>query len=204
MSSTKKSSPIQQQSVQALLDAYSAEREHPEQVERLALELFDQLKSLHQLGERWRNLLHFGALLHDIGLSESVSQHHKRSCRIIMNAALEGFVDTEKTIIANMARYHRKALPKASHECFNQLCADDQEGVRKTASLLRVADGLDRSHRDAVRSIRCEMQAGAVLVMLKGSDLSDEIWAAEKKRDLFEQVFQMRIMFSAGAPSDGS
>ncbi|HNT34665.1 MAG TPA: HD domain-containing protein [bacterium] len=196
MSPTKKHAPSQQESVRALLKTHQAEDEHSEQVARLALVLFDQLKDLHRLGERWRNLLYLGALLHDIGLSESISRHHKHGCEIIANAPLDGFSEAEKWILANLARYHRKALPKASHECFSKLCAEDQEGVQKTAALLRVADGLDRSHRNAVSSIECQIQTGAVLASLEGRDLDDEVWAAEKKRDLFEEVYGMRLIFS--------
>jgi len=99
-------------------------------------------------------------------------------------------------IIANVARYHRKSTPQGSHEAFASLPAKAKRVVRVGAALLRIADGLDRSHNGVVSAVRTRAAAGEVRVLLETrGDPALEIWAAKRKRDLFEEVFDRTISF---------
>ena len=52
------------------------QREHGEQVARLCVRLFDQLRPLHGLSKDDRELIEYGALLHDIGSLIERKKHH--------------------------------------------------------------------------------------------------------------------------------
>ena len=106
--------------------------EHAQQVARLALAIFDQTRSVHGLGDRERDWLEYGALLHDVGVHISYERHHRHSYYLIKNGDLRGFDPQEIEIIALLARYHRQATPKKSHEGYGDLQgveAADRQGA---------------------------------------------------------------------------
>jgi exopolyphosphatase/guanosine-5'-triphosphate,3'-diphosphate pyrophosphatase len=183
-------------SVLGLARRYNWEQIHSEHVTELCLQMFDQLTALHGLGQKERELIEFGAMLHDIGWHISGKKHHHHSLYLILHGALKGFDEQEVAIIANVARYHRKSAPHASHEEYASLPAAAKRIVRVGAALLRVADGLDRSHNRVVSSVRCRTSGAKVRVSLDTrGDPALEIWAAKRKRDYFETLFKRSISF---------
>lgn len=187
---------------------YPAELSHMEQVSRLAAMLFDAFLPLHNMGTSERELLLCAALLHDIGISKGFAGHHKTSRRMILAADLAGLTAAERAIVAEVARYHRKAEPCEEHESFCSLKPKEQDVVRRLAAILRVADGLDRAHKNAV----CEVHAapgpskGAWTVWVDGKgDLAYAIQGAERKAGMFESVYDVRLLFEfAGRSCKGA
>jgi exopolyphosphatase/guanosine-5'-triphosphate,3'-diphosphate pyrophosphatase len=116
------------------------------------LSLFDQTSALHGLGPAERGLLEVAGLLHDVGYAVAQSAHHKHSLYLIRNADLDGFSARERDLVANIARYHRKALPADRHAEYMALDDDDRTLVRRLAALLRLADGLDADHFQVVEA----------------------------------------------------
>ncbi len=143
------------QTVLALAQRCRYERAHTHQVTRLALMIFDALEEVHRMGVRDRSLLHYAALLHDIGWAEGPQGHHKASMRLILSDSGLPFGRAERQMVALIARYHRKALPSERHEHYRNLDRADQHRVCMLAGILRVADGLDRSHNSIVRGVQC-------------------------------------------------
>ena len=140
--------------------------EHAQQVARLALSLFDQTRAVHQLGEREREWLEYGALLHDIGVHISYEKHHRHSYYLIKNGDLRGFDPAEIEIIALIARYHRQAAPKRSHDGYGSLKGPVRRMVRALAAMVRLAEGLDRSHSQTVSGIDVVPRGDEYLVRL--------------------------------------
>ncbi len=168
---------------------------HSHQVTRLALLLFDALGSLHKMGPRQRFLLHCGGLLHDIGWAYGKAGHHKSALRMILQDQSLPLNDRERLLVALIARYHRKAPPQDGHEDFARLDGDDRRRVRALAGILRVADGLDRTHADAVRDVRCEVSAERIVIRCEVDGSADaEMCAASEKADLLESVFHRKII----------
>ncbi|MCD6361275.1 MAG: HD domain-containing protein, partial [Armatimonadetes bacterium] len=139
-----------------IVEDLDPEPEHSAQVTRLAAALFDALRFEHGLGASERELLLAAGVLHDIGWSVSATRHHKISARLIEEMDLPDFDDRERAIIAALACYHRKALPKKKHRIFGNLSGPDRRVVRSLAAILRVADGLDRSHGGVVQDVSVE------------------------------------------------
>jgi exopolyphosphatase/guanosine-5'-triphosphate,3'-diphosphate pyrophosphatase len=190
---------IRHKSVLHAAENFKADKEHSMHVTTLALKIFDQLKDVHKLGNLEREYLESAGILHETGLFVSHSQHHRHSYYLIRNSEMLGFTENEKEIIANIARYHRKSHPKPKHVEFAKLSDEDQLLVKKLAGILRIADGLDRSHSFAVKDVNCSIMNGDVVMKLSGennsADLELDIWGAESKKQLFEDVFGMKVVF---------
>lgn len=180
--------------VRQLADELDPEPEHARHVRKLARSLFDQTKSLHGLGNRERRMLEAAALLHDTGLRRGVERHHKRSRDIILSHDLPGFSEEEQAIIACLARYHRKGKPQPQHRVFCELSEDARRTVCVLAGILRIADGLDRAHLSASRGLRVTLNGKACRIWVAQVPVSQtDIWGGMRKRDLFEEVFGVRV-----------
>ncbi len=168
---------------------------HCRQVTALALSLFDQTADLHGLGPAERELLEAAGLLHDVGYAVAQSSHHKHSLYLIRNADLDGWSERERLLMANVARYHRKALPSARHDDYMALADADRVLVRRLAAMLRVADGLDADHFQVVEEVRVVDEGEALRLELRARDVPDlDVWAAEQNADLFEQELGRRLL----------
>lgn len=177
-------------------------RTHSEQVARLCMRLFDDLRPLHGLGAAERELIEYAALLHDIGWHIGGSGHHKHSMYLILNGNLhKNFTPDEVRIIASVARYHRKSLPTRTHAEYTSLPRRARRVVDVGASLLRMADGLDRSHGSVVQDLKCRAarrdRKNVRCIVSVRSDAELELWAARLKMDLFAKVFGKQIKFAA-------
>ncbi|MEW6338140.1 MAG: HD domain-containing protein [Acidobacteriota bacterium] len=174
---------------------YMFDEGHGEHVARLALSLFDQLRKLHGLGDADRRLLLAAAILHDIGSYVSYKRHHKHSLYLISNSELPGFTPKDMTLVANIARYHRKSEPASDHDAFVALEPRDQRRVEGLASLLRMADALDREHSRKVDSVRAQVKNKRLVLHIDGrGDLLLEKWALERKSDFFRRVYGLAVV----------
>lgn len=188
-------SDIRYESVLQLAKTCYFDSEHCFHVANLATKIYDDLQDLHKLEGYAREYLIAASILHDIGHHISHNQHHKHSNYIIRNSELMGFNENEINIIANVARYHRKSHPKPKHPEFASLSSKDQLVVKKLSAILRVADSLDRSHKQKVNSIEAKVNNGTVELHLKINNKSIEIelWNLERREKLFEEVFEKEI-----------
>lgn len=167
---------------------------HSEQVARLVLELFDQTKPVHKLTPEDRELIEYGTLLHDIGWHIGQQRHHKHSMYLILNGGLKNFTRDEVRVIANIARYHRKAKPSVEHSEFARLSAHGRRVVQIGSGLLRVADGLDRSHSSVVSGVRCKLRKKRLEIAVKAKgDAELEIWGARNKSALLGEVLDRTL-----------
>ena len=168
--------------------------DHSEHIARLASSLFDQTRSLHQLGDADREMLEFAALLHDIGQHVSRKGHHRHAAYLVDHSQLRGFAPDEVEFLAALVRHHRRGDIKASEPRAAALDKGARERLRKLAALLRLADGLDRGRRGVVEDV--DVQIGADLVVLRlqvSEDAELELWGVRRRRDLFEKVFEREL-----------
>jgi exopolyphosphatase/guanosine-5'-triphosphate,3'-diphosphate pyrophosphatase len=179
---------------------YRFDEPHARQVTRLALHLFDEMRELHGLGEEERRILLAAGLLHDIGQYVSYRQHHKHSRYLILHSQPRGLTPWETELVALVARYHRRARPKESHEEFADLAGGDRPRVEKLAGLLRLADVLDPDHEQRVEDVEVEHEEGRVVLRLtgEGDPLPDKD-AFRRKRKLFQRIFDTRVRVRAEA-----
>lgn len=181
-------------SILQLAQTCEYEAVHTHHVTRLALRLFDELHALHNFGEKERFWLECAALLHDIGWIEGWKGHHKASLRIILSTPILLFSSRERYMVGSIARYHRLALPSLKHDHYAALDEEEREIVNGLAAMLRVADGLDRSHQSRVLNLQCKVTRKKVLVhCIAESDISEEVQMALQKGDLLVKHFRRKL-----------
>ncbi|MHB8632702.1 MAG: Ppx/GppA phosphatase family protein [Thermoplasmatota archaeon] len=174
----------------ALGRRYRFEEEHGEHVARLALSLFDQTLGDHRLGDRDRAVLHAAALLHDVGRFIGDRKHHKHSYYLISEADIPGLTPPETDLAAQVARYHRRKEPTLEHAPFARLTEGDQARVVRLSALLRVADALDREHRQAVRAVTVRREGRKTVLAVQGEgEFELEDWAVRNKGGLYASTF---------------
>jgi exopolyphosphatase/guanosine-5'-triphosphate,3'-diphosphate pyrophosphatase len=191
----------------ALRARYDEEPSHSDQVARLALELFDALGPWHQLGDRDRALLHCAALLHDIGWSQVPDGrgHHKWSARLIQEHGWKALKKEEVALVAQVARYHRKSLPKPEHEAFHALPTAGQKLVMILGGVLRVADALDRTHTARVKGVTATVGREALSVQVEAAgNWDEERDMFELKRDMLELAAGRTVRLDDGVTSSAS
>ena len=193
---------VRRRSVVELAERCGYWPEHAQQVARLALSIFDQTRSAHGLGEREREWLEYSGLLHDIGVQISYERHHRHSYYLIKNGDLRGFEPHETEVIALVARYHRQAMPKKSHEGYSELTPKLRKTVKRLSAMVRLAEGLDRSHAQTVSAVDLYPRPDGYLARLRTTgDAELEMWAAHRHVDALEQILGKPIRFElSGRP----
>lgn len=173
---------------------------HSTHVAGLAVELFDATRADLDLPAHCRDYLEAAALLANVGLVISHSKHHLHSYYVIRNSELTGLTDHEIEMIAQIARYHRKSSPKASHGDFERLDPESRRTVRSLAAILRVAIGLDRSHDGRVSRVRVERRTGGTegrvvieAVPADDRDIALEVYSAHERCALLSDVLGRRV-----------
>src|SRR5688572_25173903 len=191
---------IRRRSTLELAERCNYYAEHAQQVVRLALAIFDQTRTMHGLTDREREWLEYGALLHDIGSLISYERHHRHSYYLIRNGDLRGFDPDEIEVVALVARYHRRGTPKRSHEEYSRLPSPLRKTVRTLASILRVAESLDRSHTQTIASLDLrDRGVDALLQVHTTGDAELEVWATNRHLQPFEQLLGKPVRLEAAA-----
>jgi exopolyphosphatase/guanosine-5'-triphosphate,3'-diphosphate pyrophosphatase len=185
--------------VEEMAEHYGVAVRHARKVARLANDLFVGLQHAHRLPAPFGRLLEAAAYLHDTGHYVSDTRHHKHSYYLVANSDLPGFTLNEREMIANLCRYHRKALPTAEHSNLQALDAEERRAVAYLIPLLRLADSLDRSHGQRIRSVDVHTRENDFVINLNApadTDIDLELWAAERLTDVFRQAYGKPMVVS--------
>jgi exopolyphosphatase/guanosine-5'-triphosphate,3'-diphosphate pyrophosphatase len=168
---------------------------HSKHVAGLCMVLFDALVKEHGMNRRQRMMLETAAILHDIGMYIKGSGHNRHGQYIVANSEIFGLHRDELDIIANVIRYHRADPPSQSDIEYVTLQREERILVLKMASILRVADALDRGHSQQIKNITVERRPETVALRTQGVyDLSPELMGMEEKAGLFQDVFGLKVI----------
>jgi exopolyphosphatase/guanosine-5'-triphosphate,3'-diphosphate pyrophosphatase len=171
----------------ALGRRFRFEEAHGLHVARLSERLFDAVADTHDLDAKDREILVAAAILHDVGQRIAYKRHHKHSYYLISESELPGLDLDEVELVANVARYHRRADPSPKHLPFQALDDEDRERVTWLSAILRVADALDREHVQNVRDLEIEVDDGYMEIELKES--CDSSAGRSIEEDTVEETF---------------
>lgn len=182
-------------SARILAQKFNVDKKHAGQVAMLAGRLFEQTRGLHRLDDHDALLLEVTAILHECGGYISPRAHHKHSQYLIAHSEIFGLGLLDVQIVALVARYHRQSGPKTSHPEYRALSGPDRIRVSKLASLLRVADALDRAHLQRVQDFTVEIINNKLRITLSGvNDAAVERLAMQSKGTLFHDVFGLQVV----------
>jgi exopolyphosphatase/guanosine-5'-triphosphate,3'-diphosphate pyrophosphatase len=190
---------VRRRSVYEIAFRFKWEEAHCEHVAGIALTLYDAIRPLLEGPYTDRELLEYAALLHDVGYHINHSEHHLHSQYLIENADFRGFQPEEVAIMANVARYHRDQHPHEGDPAYGGLPSDQQRRVCELASILRIAEGLDRSHFRNVVALRMQLDDDQFVITIETQgDPQLERWGGMKDRGLFESTFRRKVLVRPG------
>jgi CHAD domain-containing protein len=181
--------------VHRLALVYPDVQNHCRHVTALALMLFDELQSLHNLGPHDRFLLECAGLLHDIGWKYGQAGHNKKGADMVIADENLPFDFPERGIIGLIILSHLGKDPLSSHPYFSLLSPVSRKKARELAAILRLADGLDYLHNDAVREVHCVVSSDHVICDVVGTgELIREKERARSKAGLFVKAFERDLV----------
>lgn len=190
---------LRRETIYKLMNNYHININHAENVKNLSLKIYDYLKGIHNLQGSYREMLESAALLHDIGYHISMDKHHKHSYYIITNCDMPGFTNDEADMIANIARYHRKSLPKRKHDNFQKLSKTKQAAVWILSGILRICEGLDRRHYQLIQDIRFEIisENEVTFHLIYDNEIEPdiELWGALRRVNMLSEALNTKINF---------
>ncbi|MDR1638232.1 MAG: HD domain-containing protein [Clostridiales bacterium] len=168
---------------------------HYQRVGDFAVKIFDKMKKIHGMGSREKLLLQIAAILHDIGKFINLSNHFRHSYEIIMGSDIVGLNKLELSIVANIALYHSQIVPSLGDENYRKLDVYNRVLVSKLSAILRLADALDRSHKQKFSEIDVKTTDGELSITVTTDQNIDlEQWSFKEKGRFFEEVFGIKAV----------
>jgi exopolyphosphatase/guanosine-5'-triphosphate,3'-diphosphate pyrophosphatase len=189
---------IRRASVLDLARRYGWPETHSRHVAGLTLSLFDQTHGLHGLGEHERELVEYGALLHDIGEHVSSEDQDRHTAYLVEHGRLRGFDPGEVAMLACLGRYHRRGRPRTDFPAYAALRADRRLVVDMLVGLLRLAHGLDHGRTGMVDGVEVALGDDQVEITVFTNERSDadlEVWGATRGGKSFVRAFNRRLDF---------
>lgn len=173
---------------------YMGSRKRAETLEQICMTIFDSMKKVHGLGRRERLLLRICALLHDCGKYVSLVNVGECSYSIIMSTEIIGLSHREREIVASVVKYNHLAFAYYKEQGrATDLDRDAYLIVAKLAAILRVANGLDRSHKQKFKYIKAALKEDELILTVDTmEDITLERGLFDNKADFFEEVFSIR------------
>ena len=175
---------------------YHVDSTHVEHVAQLSRQLFRGLQDVHEMDLRCETILYVAALLHEVGLYISQNGYHKHSYYVITHGEMFGLSDVDQHLVALVARYHRRALPKPSHEPYARLSRENRVIMSRLAGILRLAISLDQGRNQRIHEVRCQPERQRLVITAQAStgDLSLEEQALRRDSTLFRDAFGMSVL----------
>ncbi len=157
-------SSIRQRTVIHQVQRFAVNQSRAERVASHALQLFDATRGvMHDDSGEGRELLWAAAMLHTCGQHINISAYHKHSWYLIRHGELLGYSEAEHLMVAAIARYHRRSLPKKRHESWQVLATrENRRCVNQMAILLRLAAALDRRPEPVIAELRIHAVKGVL------------------------------------------
>ena len=192
-------SKIRLKTVLNLANKYHCDIDHAEHIRQISLKIFEGTKKIHKMGLFEEELLEAAALLHDCGFFISFSSHHKHSYYLILNSEMPGFTKIESELIANIARYHRKSMPKASHNNLDYLTSEQVKIVWMLGGILRIAEGIDRRQKAYINDLDIIISDKIYIILkhIQSHESPDiELWGAIRRKEMLEKALNKKIEIS--------
>lgn len=177
---------------------YRVDRKHAESVATVAQQLLAFVSQTVQFDPRDETLLHVAALLHEVGMFINSRSYHKHSLYLIANSEIFGLDSVETSLVACIARYHRRAAPQPTHEEFVNLLTADRIRVSKLAAILRVADAMEFSHERGQEALTFEIQHDVLAIRVR---THEDLTLAQRQLDaragMFQAVYGLRVVLQS-------
>jgi exopolyphosphatase/guanosine-5'-triphosphate,3'-diphosphate pyrophosphatase len=179
------------ESVLATARRYGVDPKHAEPVRAHAMQLYRDLKGLHQLPPEYESWLQAAAILRDTGKFINHQGHHRHTQYIVSSSEIYGYTQVQRTIVSAIARYMGKSRPQPGDRALRNIPAEEHKHVHRAVVLLRLAEALNQDRASDVLRVRAKLYPKRVYLEVEpgrtGAEL--ELWSLRKEADYFREVF---------------
>ena len=179
------------ESVLATARRYGVDLKRAEPVRAHAVQLFRELKALHQMPPEYESWLGAAAMLHDTGKFINHQGHHRHTQYIVSSSEIYGYTQVQRTMVSAIARYLGKSRPQPGDRALRNIPADEHKHVHRAVVLLRLAVALNQDRASDVLRVRAKVYPKRVYLELEpgrtGAEL--ELWSLRKEAGYFREVF---------------
>jgi exopolyphosphatase / guanosine-5'-triphosphate,3'-diphosphate pyrophosphatase len=179
-------------SILAAVDHYRVDSDHADRVRETVLHLFAELRTLHRLPPEYREWISAAAMLCEVGDYINRTGRHRHTHYIISHSEILGYTPQQRKVIAAIARYLGKSRPSPEDGPIKSLPPSDQKQIAKASLLLRLAWGLNLGRSGALKDLKIKVHDGSAnltLVPKRPLNVDLELWAVEKEKGYFREVF---------------
>lgn len=171
---------------------YMGSRKRAETLENITMTIFDSMKKIHGLGKRERLYLRIAAILHDCGKYISMMEIGETSYHIIMATEIIGLSHMEREIVANVVRYNHSPFVYYDKMPVNGLTPEAYLIVAKLTAILKIANGLDRSHKQKLRGVKAVVKDSALILTVDTPEnITLEKGLFGKRAAFFREVYNI-------------
>ncbi len=175
-----------------LAERYDGYSSHTEAVLKMSMVIFDAMKKVHGMGNRERLLLQTAAILHDCGRYISLVNQAECSYQIIMASEIIGMTHLERQMAANIVKYNSHPLPQYQN-MVDRMSQGNYMIVAKLAAIIKIANAMDRSHRQKFRNIKAVLKEKELIITVESSEsIVLEKGLFSTYADSFEEVFSVK------------
>ena len=179
------------ESVLATAKRYGVDPKLAEPVRAHVVQLFGDLKPVHQLPAEYERWLEAAAMLRETGKFVNHQGHHRHTQYIVSSSEIYGYTAVERTIVSAIARYLGKSRPQPDDRAMRNIPADQHEHVRRAVVLLRLAEALNQDRASDVLRVRTKLYPKRVYLEIEpgrtGAEL--ELWSLRREAGYFREVF---------------
>ncbi len=179
----------------SLLKKYQGDENHAEYVRKVSLQIYDAMEAELGFDDHTRVLLELSAILHDIGMFIRAEDHNIHGKYIVSNSEIFGLNKDDKSVVAQIVSFHKGSKMPQDDPEFRLLARNKRMTILKLSAILRVADALDRTHKQSLCDFKINFEKDSITFRTRGhNNLSLEKLAVDEKGDLFENVFGYKIV----------
>ena len=172
---------------------YMGSKRRGETLEKIAMTIFDSMKKVHGLGRREGLLLRIATLLHDCGKYISLVNLGECSYNIIMSTEIIGLSHKEREIVANVVKYNHMDFNYGEVTGSGTIDRDAYLTIAKLTAILKIANGLDRSHKQKFKDVRAVLKERELIITVDDSvDITLEKGLFTRRSVFFEEVYSVR------------
>jgi exopolyphosphatase / guanosine-5'-triphosphate,3'-diphosphate pyrophosphatase len=179
------------ESVLATARRYGVDPRQAEPVRAHALQLFRELKSLHQLPPEYEAWLAAAAVLRDTGKFINHQGHHRHTQYIVSSSEIYGYTQLQRTVVSAIARYLGKSRPQPGDRALRNIPTEEHKNVLRAVVLLRLAEALNQDRASDVLRVAVKVYPKRAYLELKpgrtGAEL--ELWSLRRESGYFREVF---------------
>ncbi len=173
---------------------YMGSKKRSETLEKISLSIFDSMKKIHGLGKRERLLLHLASILHDCGKYISIMNMGECGYNIIMSTEIIGLNHQEREVLANVVRFNHDEFVYFDQLKSSSLTKENYFIIAKLTAILRVANSLDRSHKQKFKEIKCQLKEDHLVISVRSDvDIVLERALMVNRAKFFEEVYSIKV-----------